>query len=188
MRLREQDAPGRAAQSMADAPVPEGRLRILQVILSRGFAGSERAAAEACNALAQRHDVALVIRSDHRGRGDASVRDALDAGVEEFEIPAWWNTRRRLEEIIRSRRLESTHAPPPRHAVRRTTQARSGARVHRAPLDQWPPLPAHRRDVLHLGVAVGHGARQFPRQGVPVAELARAASSARRRTRARVAG
>ena len=67
MRPREQDAPGRAAGAKADAPVPEGRLRILQVILSRGFAGSERAAAEACNALAQHHDVALVIRSDHRG-------------------------------------------------------------------------------------------------------------------------
>ncbi|MDQ1345849.1 MAG: hypothetical protein QG586_1380, partial [Pseudomonadota bacterium] len=89
--------------------MPEGRLRILQVILSRGFAGSERAAAEACNALAQRHDVALVIRSDHRGRGDASVRDAIDAGIEVFEIPAWWRTRRRLEEIIRGWRPDVIH-------------------------------------------------------------------------------
>jgi glycosyltransferase involved in cell wall biosynthesis len=102
MRPREQDAPGRQAGSTAGVPAPEGRLRILQVILSRGFAGSERAAAEACNALAQSHDVALVIRSDHRGRGKASVRDALDAGVEVFEIPAWWHTRHRLEEIIRA--------------------------------------------------------------------------------------
>jgi glycosyltransferase involved in cell wall biosynthesis/putative intracellular protease/amidase len=109
MRPREQDAPGRAAGAKADAPVPEGRLRILQVILSRGFAGSERAAAEACNALAQRHDVALVIRSDHRGRGDASVRDAIDAGIEVFEIPAWWRTRRRLEEIIRAWRPDVIH-------------------------------------------------------------------------------
>jgi glycosyltransferase involved in cell wall biosynthesis/putative intracellular protease/amidase len=106
---REQDAPGRAAGSTADAPVPEGRLRILQVILSRGFAGSERAAAEACNALAQRHDVALVIRSDHRGRGGASVRDALDAGIEVFEIPAWWRTRHRLQEVIRAWRPDVIH-------------------------------------------------------------------------------
>ena len=109
MRPREQDAPGRAAGAKADAPVPEGRLRILQVILSRGFAGSERAAAEACNALAQRHDVALVIRSDHRGRGDASVRDAIDAGIEVFEIPAWWRTRRRLEEIIQAWQPDVIH-------------------------------------------------------------------------------
>ena len=109
MRPREQDAPGRAAGSTADAPAPVGRLRILQVILSRGFAGSERAAAEACNALAQHHDVALVIRSDHRGRGDASVRDALDAGIEVFEIPAWWRTRRRLEEIIRAWQPDVIH-------------------------------------------------------------------------------
>jgi glycosyltransferase involved in cell wall biosynthesis len=84
-------------------------LRVLQVILSRGFAGSERAAAEACNALAQRHDVALVIRSDHRGRGDASVRDALDAGIEVFEIPGWWQTRRRLEEVIRTWQPDVIH-------------------------------------------------------------------------------
>jgi glycosyltransferase involved in cell wall biosynthesis len=84
-------------------------LRILQVILSRGFAGSERAVAEACNALAQHHDVALVIRSDHRGRGDASVCDALDAGIEVFEIPAWWRTRRRLEEIIRAWQPDVIH-------------------------------------------------------------------------------
>lgn len=109
MRPREQDAPGRAAGSAAVAPVPEGRLRILQVILSRGFAGSERAAAEACNALAQCHDVALVIRSDHRGRGDASVRDALDAGIEVFEIPDWWQTRRRLEDIIRAWQPDVIH-------------------------------------------------------------------------------
>ena len=53
------------------------RLRILQVILSRGFAGSERAAAEACNALVQTHDVAIVVRRDHRNAAGASIRDYL---------------------------------------------------------------------------------------------------------------
>jgi|GEM_PF-232692 len=81
----------------------DGRpLRIMHVILSRGFAGSERAAAEACVALARRHEVALVVRSDHRGAGGASIRDELGADVEVFEVPARIGTQRRLEEIIRA--------------------------------------------------------------------------------------
>ena len=48
------------------ANAKRGRLRILQVILSRGFAGSERAVAEACNALSDDHDVAVVVRRDDR--------------------------------------------------------------------------------------------------------------------------
>jgi len=100
----------------------------MQVILSRGFAGSERAAAETCNALAQSHDVALVIRSDHRGRGNASVRDALDAGIEVFEIPAWWNTRHRLEEIIRAWQPDVIHTHL-RRGTRYVAQLRPAA-VH----------------------------------------------------------
>jgi len=103
-------------------------LRILQVILSRGFAGSERAAAEACNGLAQHHDVALVIRRDHRGSGDASVRDALDAAVEVFEIPPWWNTRYRLEEIIRAWKPDVIHTHL-RRGTRYVAQLRPAA-VH----------------------------------------------------------
>ena len=128
MRPLEQDARGRQAGSTAGAPVPEGRLRILQVILSRGFAGSERAAAEACNALARNHDVALVIRSDHRGRGNASVRDALDAGIEVYEVPAWWNTRRRLEKIIHAWRPDVIHTHL-RRSTRYVAQSRAAA-VH----------------------------------------------------------
>jgi glycosyltransferase involved in cell wall biosynthesis len=73
----------------------------MHVILSRGFAGSERAAAEACAALSRRHAVALVVRSDHRGPGGASIRDELEPGVEVFEVPARIGTQRRLEQIIR---------------------------------------------------------------------------------------
>jgi glycosyltransferase involved in cell wall biosynthesis len=73
----------------------------MHVILSRGFAGSERAAAEACAALSQRHAVALVVRSDHRGPGGASIRDELEPGVEVFEVPARIGTQRRLEQVIR---------------------------------------------------------------------------------------
>jgi glycosyltransferase involved in cell wall biosynthesis len=78
------------------------RLRVMHVILSRGFAGSERAAAESCAALAGRHAVALVVRSDHREPGGPSIRDELAPGIEVFEVPPHLGTRRRLEEVIRA--------------------------------------------------------------------------------------
>jgi glycosyltransferase involved in cell wall biosynthesis len=76
------------------------RLRILHVILSRGFAGSERAAAELCNELAVRHDVAVVVRRDHRSPGGASIRDHLDAAVTVFELAPYWRTRAALADVI----------------------------------------------------------------------------------------
>jgi len=98
------DQPAAPAQRAASGPDGTGQrpLRILHVILSRGFAGSERAAAEACAALSRRHTVALVVRSDHRGRGGASIRDELEPGIEVFEVPARLGTQGRLEEILRS--------------------------------------------------------------------------------------
>jgi glycosyltransferase involved in cell wall biosynthesis len=83
-------------------PTEDRRLRIMHVILSRGFAGSERAAAESCAALSGRHDVALVVRSDHRGRDGSSIRDEIASGIEVFEVPPRLGTQRRLEEIIRA--------------------------------------------------------------------------------------
>lgn len=85
------------------------RLRILHVILSRGFAGSERAAAELCNALSPQHDVALVVRRDHRSAGGASIRDHLDPGVEVFELAPYWRTRAALDEVIANWRPDVVH-------------------------------------------------------------------------------
>jgi glycosyltransferase involved in cell wall biosynthesis len=94
----------------ADGRADAGRrLRVMQVILSRGFAGSERAAVEACAALAPRHDVALVVRSDHRSRTGTSLLDALQPGVQVFEVPARWGTQRRLEALIREWRPDVIH-------------------------------------------------------------------------------
>lgn len=99
----------RGGESIDATPARDGRLRIMHVILSRGFAGSERAAAEVCNALSATHDVALVIRSDHRGRSGASIRDVVEPGVEVVEIPARWRTQRRLDETIRGWRPDVVH-------------------------------------------------------------------------------
>jgi glycosyltransferase involved in cell wall biosynthesis len=83
------EAVGRLLQLPGPAPAPVERLRILQVILSRGFAGSERAAVEACNALCVRHEVALVVRREHRSPGGASLLDHLDPRVRVHEVPGW---------------------------------------------------------------------------------------------------
>jgi len=49
-------------------------MRILHTLFSSGFAGTERATAEMCNACAtQGHEVMLALRRDHRGAGGASI-------------------------------------------------------------------------------------------------------------------
>lgn len=89
--------------------VPDQRLRVLHVILSRGFAGSERAAVEACAALARRHDVALVVRSDHRDHLGVSLLDQLEPGIQVFEVPPYWRTRARLAQVVEQWRPDVIH-------------------------------------------------------------------------------
>lgn len=60
------------------------------MLLSRGFAGTERATAEMCNAHCREHRVQLILRQDHRGAGGASIRDRLDPQVEVVEVTRWW--------------------------------------------------------------------------------------------------
>jgi glycosyltransferase involved in cell wall biosynthesis len=65
-------------------------MRIAHTLLSRGFAGTERATAEMCNAHVRGHAVQLILRQDHRGAGGASIRDRLDPAVEVVEVTRWW--------------------------------------------------------------------------------------------------
>jgi glycosyltransferase involved in cell wall biosynthesis/spore coat polysaccharide biosynthesis predicted glycosyltransferase SpsG len=85
------------------------RLRVMQVILSRGFAGSERAAAEACAALSRGHEVALVVRSDHRNAAGVSVVDALEPGISVFLVPPRWGTEKRLAQLVAEWRPDVIH-------------------------------------------------------------------------------
>jgi len=84
-------------------------MRVMHVILSRGFAGSERAAAESCAALSRGHEVALVVRSDHRNSAGISVVDALEPGVQVFEVPPHLGTQRRLAALIAEWRPDVIH-------------------------------------------------------------------------------
>jgi len=101
------------------------RMRVLQVILTRGFAGSERAAAETCNALAPDHDVAIVLRRDHRSTVGASIRDYLEPAVQVFELPAHWRTRSTLQAVLDEWRPDVIHTHL-RRGTRYVAQLRSG--------------------------------------------------------------
>ncbi len=74
-------------------------MRILHVILSRGFAGSERSTAESCNAQSARHSVALAVRRDHR-RAGSSILDHVHDAVRIETLPARFGTRRALAGLI----------------------------------------------------------------------------------------
>jgi len=66
-------------------------LNITHVILSRGFAGSERSTAESCNEQCKDHQVSLIVRRDHRKKGQ-SIVDHVDKRVKVIEIPAHFFT------------------------------------------------------------------------------------------------
>jgi glycosyltransferase involved in cell wall biosynthesis len=86
-----------------------GRLRILHVCLSRGFAGTERSTTETCNAHVGEHEVALVVRRGHRAPSGASIRDFLDPRVQVFEVGNWF-AGRGLKRALGAFRPDIVHA------------------------------------------------------------------------------
>jgi glycosyltransferase involved in cell wall biosynthesis len=75
-------------------------MRILHVILSSGFAGSERYAAELASFQAAEHDVMLIVRRTHRSRFGTSIIDAVSKRVCVSPVPAWVGTQRAVERRI----------------------------------------------------------------------------------------
>jgi glycosyltransferase involved in cell wall biosynthesis len=76
-------------------------MRILHVILSSGFAGSERYAAELASFQAAEHDVMLIVRGNHRSRRGISIVDAVSQRVRVSPVPAWLGTQRSVERHIK---------------------------------------------------------------------------------------
>ena len=76
-------------------------MRIMHVILSRGFAGSERYAAELASVQAAEHDVMLIVRRTHRSRFGTSIVDALSDRVRLATVPTWLGTQPAVQEHIR---------------------------------------------------------------------------------------
>jgi glycosyltransferase involved in cell wall biosynthesis len=75
-------------------------MRIMHVILSRGFAGSERYAAELASVQTGEHDVMLIVRRTHRSKFGASIVDAVSDRVRVHTVPTWWRTQRSVERRI----------------------------------------------------------------------------------------
>jgi glycosyltransferase involved in cell wall biosynthesis len=65
-------------------------MRIAHMILSRGFAGSERATAEMCNAQVGSHEVLLIIKRGHANRAGTSIRQWVDPRVQVVEVGDWF--------------------------------------------------------------------------------------------------
>jgi glycosyltransferase involved in cell wall biosynthesis len=76
-------------------------MRIMHMILSSGFAGSERYAAELASFQAAEHEVLLVVRSRHRSRFGTSIVDAVSNRVHVSTVPTWLRTQASVERRIR---------------------------------------------------------------------------------------
>ena len=101
-------------------------MKIAHVILSRGFAGSERATAEMCNAHCATHQVLLILKRSHRNSKGISIRDWLDPRVAVIEV-ANWLPRSGIEAALKNFQPDVIHAH-----LRRST--RMLANIHpRAP-------------------------------------------------------
>lgn len=96
------------------AKTPEQPLVIGHILLSRGFAGSERSTAESCNAQCERHSVFVISREDHRSANGASIDDALDPRVKRFYLPSglWGRLREQVlvKTILQRERPDIVHS------------------------------------------------------------------------------
>jgi glycosyltransferase involved in cell wall biosynthesis len=117
-------------------------LNIVHVILSRGFAGSERSTAESCNQQCKEHRVTVIVRRDHRRHG-ASIVDHLDPRVDIIEVPSLLFTQYFLARALARIEPDIVHAH-----LRRST--RLVARVRTA---------AKKLSTLHITVNGPHFAR-----------------------------
>jgi glycosyltransferase involved in cell wall biosynthesis len=84
-------------------------MRILHMILSRGFAGSERAAAQMANVQCELHDVAIVLKRSHTNRKGVSITQWLDRRVRVYEVGNWF-PRAAIESAIGEWRPDVIHA------------------------------------------------------------------------------
>ncbi len=100
-------------------------MRIMHVILSRGFAGSERYAAELADCQAKEHEVTILLRRTHRSRFGTSVVDALSDRVAVSTVPTWWRTQQAVEQRIREFRPDIIHTH-----LRRSSRIIARAHAH----------------------------------------------------------
>lgn len=117
-------------------------MRILHVILTKGFTGAERSTAESCNHQVAAHPTACVMRirqSRHRKGGVASLEANLDSRVQVLCMPRRWLAKAVLERHIRRFAPEVIHAHL-NDAERLVAQIKtSAAKVATLHLDELAP-------------------------------------------------
>lgn len=101
-------------------------MRIMHVILSSGFAGSERYAAELASVQSAEHDVMLVVRRKHANRSGTSILGAVSDRVLVAIVPTWFNTQRAVERRIQEFRPDVIHTHL-RRSARIIARARADA-------------------------------------------------------------
>lgn len=101
-------------------------MRIMHLILSRGFAGSERYAAELAGVQSAEHDVMLVVRSGHRSGSGTSIVDAVAERVRVETVPSWLGTQSSVERRIREFAPDVIHTHL-RRSARVVARAKSAA-------------------------------------------------------------
>ena len=100
-------------------------LRISHVLLSRGFAGSERSTAESCNQQCKQHRVSLIVRGDHRKNGK-SIVDHVDSRVDVYELPPRFFTGRYLKRALKEIEPDVVHCHL-RRSTRLVSRVETGA-------------------------------------------------------------
>lgn len=117
-------------------------MRILHVILTKGFTGAERSTAESCNHQVALHPTACLMRirqGRHRKGGVASLAANLDPRVAVLRMPRRWLARSVLEHHIRRFAPDVIHAHL-NDAERLVAQVRTAAaKVATLHLDELEP-------------------------------------------------
>lgn len=117
----------------------EQPLKIYHVILSKGFAGSERSTAESCNEQCKRHSVTLIIQRKHR-KNNVSIVDHIDPRVKIEIVNANLFTRIQIKALIKRDEPDIIHSH-----LRRST--RIIAKIN---------PPAATVSTLHIGINGPH--------------------------------
>jgi hypothetical protein len=110
-------------------------MRIFHVLLTQGFAGTERSTAESCNFQASAgHEVTLVTRRDHRGGVQGgSIVDHLDPRVRVVLVASRWFTGAQIRSAIRRHDPDIIHCHlrwPTRIVARARPRAKTVSTLH----------------------------------------------------------
>jgi hypothetical protein len=84
-------------------------MRIMHVILSRGFGESEGYVAELASFQATEHEVTILLRRNHRSRSGTSIVDAVSNRVEIRTVSAWWRAQHSVDQHIQDFQPDIIH-------------------------------------------------------------------------------